>query len=128
MGSMFFSASSFDGDISKWDVSKVTHMEYMFNSAPSFNGDISKWDVSKVINMDKMFYEASSFAQSLCGKWIISTAIQDDMFVGSSGEICGVTSATRITTASTSKTKSLSPHCDSLASTSDPKFWTIHLD
>ena len=30
-----------------WDVSNVRDMIYIFSQARSFNGDISKWDVSK---------------------------------------------------------------------------------
>ena len=41
-------ANEFTGDISKWDVSSVPHMQYMFSGASSFNGDLSKWDVSSV--------------------------------------------------------------------------------
>ena len=59
----FPGSHKFNGDISKWVVSKVTNMENMFYSAPAFNGDISKWDVSSVINMNLMFYGASSFNQ-----------------------------------------------------------------
>ncbi len=44
-GEMFF--KPFNGDISKWDVSKVTDMHSMFFKA-NFNGDISKWNVSNV--------------------------------------------------------------------------------
>jgi surface protein len=42
---------SFNGDLSIWDVSKVTTMKWTFLKAQAFNGDISKWDVSKVINL-----------------------------------------------------------------------------
>ena len=35
-------------DISKWNVSKVTNMEFMFCNCESFNQDLSDWDVSKV--------------------------------------------------------------------------------
>ena len=45
---MFFDAKSFNGDISTWDVSKVTNMLGMFRRAKLFNGDVSKWDVSNV--------------------------------------------------------------------------------
>merc|ERR1711934_1119946 len=73
----------------------------MFSSASAFNSDISKWDVSSVTKMDKMFYKASSFAQALCGKWLTSKASKDEMFVGSSGEICATKSAISFTTTST---------------------------
>jgi surface protein len=42
---------SFNGDISRWDVSRVTTMWDTFRKASVFNSDISKWDVSKVTTM-----------------------------------------------------------------------------
>merc|ERR1711970_576152 len=60
---MFFQASSFNGDLSKWDVSKVTDMSGMFYQASSFNGDLSKWDVSRVGSKLGMFHGDSC---SLC--------------------------------------------------------------
>ena len=101
MWAMFYSASSFNGGLSKWDVSRVTSMSYMFCQASSFNGDISKWDVTKVTNMEKMFSGASSFAQTLCSDvWLTSRANKEGMFAGSSGRICTTTT----TTTTTSKT------------------------
>ena len=38
--------SSFNGDLSSWDVSNVTSMVRMFAQASSFNGDLSSWNVS----------------------------------------------------------------------------------
>ena len=40
--------TSFNGDISKWDTSKVEKMVCMIQEAISFNGDISKWDTSDI--------------------------------------------------------------------------------
>merc|ERR1719201_698670 len=93
MNYMFYKASSFSGDISQWDVSRVTNMKYMFYSASSFNADISKWDVSRVTYMNHMFAFASSFAQTLCGAWLTSAADKDRMFDESSGRICATTIA-----------------------------------
>lgn len=42
-----FNGSRFNGDISKWDVSRVKNMASMFNDS-KFNGDISAWNVSNV--------------------------------------------------------------------------------
>ena len=53
MWCMFF-GSVFNGDISKWDTSKVKDMYGMFAHSV-FNGDISKWDVSSVTDMNEMF-------------------------------------------------------------------------
>merc|ERR1712032_663867 len=63
-------------------------MATMFGQAKSFNGDLSKWDVSSVTKMDSMFYEAAAFAQKLCtDAWVHSRASNDLMFARSSGSI-----------------------------------------
>ena len=45
---MFNGASSFNGDLSGWDVSSVTNMENMFKDVGSFTWDLSGWDVNGV--------------------------------------------------------------------------------
>ncbi|MGK0380009.1 MAG: surface protein, partial [Patiriisocius sp.] len=47
MATMFYE-KSFNQDISSWDVSSVTDMQYMFYYASLFNQDIGAWDVSSV--------------------------------------------------------------------------------
>jgi len=75
-------ASYIFGDISKWDVSKVTDMSGMFSATPlfgTFAGDLSKWDVSKVTNMDSMF-SWSKFNGDL-SKWDVSkVTLMNSMF------------------------------------------------
>ncbi len=70
---MFRDAVSFNQDISNWDVSGISNMQAMFLDADSFNHDISNWDVSTVSNMSFMFRGADSFDQNL-GDWDISSA------------------------------------------------------
>ena len=55
--SYLFYESTFDGDISKWDVSNVWDMSNMFafSQFTGKNGDISGWDVSNVTDMSEMF-------------------------------------------------------------------------
>ena len=85
---LMFAGGKFNGDISKWDVSRVMDMESMFAGTTAFSGDISKWDVSSVTNMDHMFRGAESFKQQLCGAaWVHSKATKEGIFVGSSGSI-----------------------------------------
>ena len=64
--------SKFNGDISKWNVSKVIDMTKMFFES-NFNGDISEWDVSRVKYMNNMFCK-SKFKGNL-SKWKVSKVI-----------------------------------------------------
>ena len=68
---MFTSATSFNGDISEWDVLRVTDMNHMFSTAASFNSDLSKWDVSRVTDLNSMFSAAVSFNGDI-SKWYVS--------------------------------------------------------
>ena len=46
---MFKEAVLFNGNISSWNVSRVTNMEGMVEGATSFNQDIiSNWDIDQV--------------------------------------------------------------------------------
>ena len=41
-------------------------MERMFDGATSFNSDVSSWDIGSVTNLNDMFQGATSFNQNLC--------------------------------------------------------------
>ena len=76
--SHMFSRSSFNGDVSLWNVSQVIDMSHMFDRS-SFNGNVSSWDVSHVTSMDSMFVN-SDFNQPL-NNWNVSQVINmRDMF------------------------------------------------
>jgi surface protein len=59
MSHMFYDTPLFNGNISSWDVSRVTDMNRAFiawfGRSSSFNADLSSWDVSKVTIMEYMF-------------------------------------------------------------------------
>ena len=71
MGGMFYGCSSFNQDLSSWNVSNVTDMGYMFLDCSAFNQDLSGWNVSNVTDMENMFSGCSSFNQAL-SSWNVS--------------------------------------------------------
>lgn len=71
MRGMFFDATSFAGEIDYWDVSNVTDMSFMFAKANSFNGNLNSWNVGNVTAMEGMFDAANAFNQDL-NNWNVS--------------------------------------------------------
>ena len=69
---MFAGATSFDGEISEWDVSAVRDISGMFDGATSFNHLLNSWNVSSVRDMSDMFAGATSFDQPL-NSWNVSS-------------------------------------------------------
>ena len=55
MNLLFLNKTSFNRNISNWDVSNVTSMTEMFRNTP-FNQPLNNWDVSKVTNTKDMFF------------------------------------------------------------------------
>ena len=80
MSSMFRNTTSFDGDLSSWDVSAVTDMSSMFRNAASFDQPLNAWDVSAVTDMSSMFHDASSLNQLLSAWDVSSVTDMNGMF------------------------------------------------
>ena len=77
MSDLFKNNSTFNQNISSWDVSSVTNMGSMFGGAEAFNQPIGDWDVSNVTDMEEMFESATAFNQPI-GNWDVSNVT--DMF------------------------------------------------
>lgn len=65
---MFYNCHRFNGDLSEWDMSNVTDAKGMFDYCIKFNKPLEMWDVSNVEDMFKMFYNCRKFNQPLA-KW-----------------------------------------------------------
>ena len=76
--------SSFNGDLSGWDVSSVTNMSQIFSGCESFNQDLSGWDVSSVTNMNDMFRQAYAFNQDISSWNVSSVTKMTDIFTSAS--------------------------------------------
>ena len=68
---MFQGATSFNQDLSGWDVSSITDTSSMFQGATSFNQNLSGWDISSAKDMSSMFDGAEAFEQNL-GIWYVT--------------------------------------------------------
>lgn len=84
LDAMFIRASTFNQDVSSWDTSNMINMRQAFREATSFNQDISSWDVTNVTDMRGMFQDATSFNQNL-GAWDIKQVTMMDDFMQNSG-------------------------------------------
>ena len=76
-----FAGSQFSGDISEWDVSSVKYMYNMFYGS-QFSGDISKWNVKNVIDMRSMFRNAVDFDSDISQWNVENVRYMDYMFDG----------------------------------------------
>ena len=60
-GEHFDSISSFNNNISSWNVSSVTSMEYIFHIESKFISNLSSWNVSNITRMYDIFRLVSLF-------------------------------------------------------------------
>lgn len=56
-----------DVNITKWNTSNITSMEYLFYNCDAFNQPIGSWDVSSVKSVNYMLAGCSAFNQDLSG-------------------------------------------------------------
>jgi len=66
---VFYSQSSFNEDITHWDVSSVYDMSYMLYDAKLFNQDLSSWCVSNLATTPVNFSEGSELLDKFQPKW-----------------------------------------------------------
>ena len=66
---LFFRASSFNQDISNWNVSNVITMNGMFTIATSFNQDLSQWCVSNISSLPSDFSTNSALTAANHPVW-----------------------------------------------------------
>ena len=68
MSFAFSDRSTFNEDISGWDVSKVFDFERMFYNAETFDQDLNKWEISHTRELkyarEQMFDNATAFNQN----------------------------------------------------------------
>ena len=67
--SLLFDNVNHNCDLSGWDVSNVTNMEFMFYYCNNFDCDLSNWDVSNVTNMRHTFYKCNMFTGKGLDNW-----------------------------------------------------------
>jgi surface protein len=66
-------ATTFNSDISGWDVSHVTTMQECFKMAKRLDFNAIRWDVRKVGSTQDMFMNAEAFVGSGLNQWITSS-------------------------------------------------------
>lgn len=70
MNRVFYKTSVTSLDLTTWDVSKVTDMEYMFGSCESLTTlNVSNWNISNVTNIVGMFYNCNKLPSIDVSAW-----------------------------------------------------------
>lgn len=74
-----YELKDFNGNISKWNVSKVQYMNYLFEFS-LFNGNISEWNPLSVIDMQHIFSNSKFSGETSDWKPIVLQSVYN-MFV-----------------------------------------------
>lgn len=82
LSNMFQGATSFNDDISNWDVSTATNLGSVFSGARTFNRNIGAWDTSLATITSSMFLNATSFNQDISNWNVSSVTGMNSMFAG----------------------------------------------
>lgn len=69
--------ADFDWDISQWNMSRVTHANFLLAGCENFNVDINSWDVGSLLEAKGMFKDCSIFNQEL-SSWNVSSLLHAD--------------------------------------------------
>ena len=82
---MFRNATSFNQDISSWDISNANSLNYMFDGATAFQQNIGSWDVSNITGpqwafMSNKQYPTANYDNLLMG-WS-SQNVQNGVYIG----------------------------------------------
>ena len=81
LNNLFRSATSFNQDVSSWDVSGFSGFNEAFSGATAFNQDISSWDVSNAGYREEPYYGKSTLKNIIAGSGM-STANYDALLIG----------------------------------------------
>jgi hypothetical protein len=91
---MFLSGTTFNQNISSWNVSGVTRMDGMFDRASSFNQNLGSWNVKNVTQAPQFLKDATSFTtanfDALYSGWAAQSPLKQ--FVTFGGPPCCYTS------------------------------------
>jgi surface protein len=89
----------FNAPIADWqvynDLSRVTNIRGMFQGASSFNQDLSSWNVSGVVDMSLAFENAVAFRQNLCS-WRRHFVLWPTILVNTTGAFQGTSCPVKI--------------------------------
>jgi surface protein len=80
---MFQGCTSFNKDISNWDVSNVQNFSYLFSGAISYNQPINSWSMSNALDLSYMFQDCSSFNQNISNWDVSNVTNMSVMFINS---------------------------------------------